>query len=115
MLLQRAFAALALVLVAIATTVAAFDHGPPSDSLPNVGGEWKSWRSTFLITPESGGYRIEVSNPDGFLGGIYKGEVKGGVIVVTGPMAALCGEIRYAKDDDALEFCGEAFQRGPQS
>jgi hypothetical protein len=112
-LLQRVFAALALVLVAIATAFAAFDRGPRHDALPDVSGEWKSWRSTFVVTSEPGGYRIVVTNPDGFLGGTYRGEPNGNVIVVTGPMAALCGEIRYAKDDGALEFCGEAFQRSP--
>jgi hypothetical protein len=114
-LLQRVFSALALALVAIATAFAAFDRGAPSDSLPDISGEWKSWRSTFRIAREPGGYRIEVTNPDGFLGGVYIGKPKGDVVVVSGPMSALCGEVRYAKDDDALEFCGEAFLRGPQT
>jgi hypothetical protein len=112
-LLQRVFAALALALVAIATVFAAFDRVPPRDALPNLSGEWKSWRSSFLITPRPGGYQIEVTNPDGFLGGVYIGEPKSDVLVVTGPMSSLCGEIRYIKDNDALEFCGESFQRGP--
>jgi hypothetical protein len=112
---ERVFAALALAIVAIATAFAAFDREPRRDLLPNISGEWKSWRSAFVITPKPGGYRIEVTNPDGFLGGIYIGEPRGDVVVVTGPLSALCGEIRYARDDNALEFCGESFQRGPQT
>ena len=47
----------------------------------------------------------------GLLGGTYTGKWRDGAIKVSGPLAPLCGEIRYAKETAKLEFCGEEFDR----
>jgi hypothetical protein len=74
-------------------------------------GEWKSWRSEFRISRADYGYRIVVNSPDGFLGGVYTGRLQHGALELEGPLAPLCGRMLYSRQDDALEFCGEQFQR----
>jgi hypothetical protein len=98
-----------LVVAAIAAVFAVRLHD--GSGLPNLAGEWKSWRSAFRISREGDGYSIVVDNPSGFLGGVYAGKVRGDVVAVTGPLAPLCREIRYVKEGDKLQFCGEEFER----
>jgi len=74
-------------------------------------GQWKSWRSVLQISREGDRFRIAVENPNGLLGGTYQGEFQDGAIHVRGPLAPLCGEIRYVNDTRKLEFCGEEFVR----
>jgi hypothetical protein len=78
---------------------------------PSLAGGWKSWRSELRISSGDDGYRIVVSNPDGFLGGVYTGRLRHDALELDGPLAALCGRMLYSREDDALEFCGEQFQR----
>jgi hypothetical protein len=78
---------------------------------PDLVGHWKSERSEFRITKDGDGYTIVVSNPNGMLGGVYKGPYRDGAIRVTGPLAPICPEVKYARDNDRLLFCGEEFAR----
>ena len=80
-------------------------------SEPNLAGHWKSERSQFTITKEGDRYTIIISNPSGMLGGTYKGPYRDGAIRVSGPLAPICPEIKYARDTDRLLFCGEEFVR----
>jgi len=78
---------------------------------PDLAGHWKSSRSEFRITREGDGYTIVVSNPNGMLGGVYKGPYRDGAIRVSGPLAPVCPEVKYARDSGHLLFCGEEFDR----
>jgi len=78
---------------------------------PDLAGHWKSARSEFLIAKEGDGYAIVVTNPNGMLGGVYKGPYRDGAIRVSGPLAPICPEIKYVRDNDRLLFCGEEFVR----
>jgi len=98
-------------LVALATVLAVSNARKPTDDLPDLTGSWASWRSSMRIARESGHYDIDVANPNGFLGGKYSGVVRAGTLEVAGPLAALCGEIRYVRQGDKLEYCGEEFAR----
>jgi hypothetical protein len=81
---------------------------------PNLVGRWKSSRSEFRITKEGDGYTVVVSNPNGMLGGVYKGPYRDGAIRVSGPLAPICPDVKYSRDSDHLMFCGEEFVRtGP--
>jgi len=77
----------------------------------DMSGNWKSWRSQMHIERATGGYAIDIDNPDGFLGGRYVGTPSGNVVKVQGPLSALCGRMAYSPEDDKLEFCGEQFER----
>jgi hypothetical protein len=101
----------AVALVALATSFAVFSGLKHTSELPDLTGTWKSWRSSFRISKGFGRYDVEVANPDGFLAGTYSGVPRAGAIEMTGPLSALCGEMKYVKDADKLEFCGEEFQR----
>ena len=81
--------------------------------VPDLTGQWKSWRSDFRISRQGGVYQIVVNSPGGLLGGTYSGKFRDGAIHVTGPLAPLCGEIRYSAETHKLEFCGEEFERRP--
>ena len=80
-------------------------------SLPDLAGDWKSWRSTLRIAHDGGAYAIVVDNPTGFLGGVYAGKPQSDALALTGPLAALCRDIKYVKDGGKLQFCGEEFER----
>ena len=108
------FVVFAVALVALATGFAVSSGRKPTGELPNLTGTWASWRSSFRITNASGHYEIDVTSPDGFLGGRYSGVARAAALEVAGPISALCGEIRYVKDGDKLEFCGEEFERTAQ-
>jgi hypothetical protein len=82
----------------------------PHDA-PNLTGRWKSWRSDLQISRDGDLFKITVNNPNGLLGGTYSGTFLGDAIHVTGPLAPLCGEIKYVRDTHKLEFCGEEFIR----
>ncbi|HSC22388.1 MAG TPA: hypothetical protein VLG08_01635 [Casimicrobiaceae bacterium] len=84
-------------------------------SLPDLSGRWKSWRSELRIGRDGDAYAIVVDNPTGFLGGVYSGEPRGATLALTGPLAALCREMKYVKDGDKLQFCGEEFERATGS
>jgi hypothetical protein len=99
----------ALLVVAIVVGYAVRVHD--ASAIPDLAGEWKSWRSAFRISHEGDAYRIVVDNPNGFLGGTYTGKPHGAAVAVTGPLSALCSEIRYVKDGNKLQFCGEEFER----
>ena len=78
---------------------------------PNLIGRWKSWRSEMQISRDGDFLAITIDNPNGLLGGNYKGKFLDGAIHVSGPLAPLCGEIRFSRDTQKLEFCGEEFER----
>ena len=102
-------------LLAIAI-VAAVAFGTRSGSaLPDLAGDWTSWRSRFRISHDGDGYKIVVTNPNGFLGGTYTATAHGDGLPVRGPLAPLCRQIEYVKDEDKLQFCGEEFGRAGQS
>jgi hypothetical protein len=82
-----------------------------SSRAPDLTGAWKSWRSELEISRKAELFTIEVSNPDGLLGGEYRGKLHGDAIHVTGPLAPLCPEMKYVSDTRKLEFCGEEFAR----
>jgi len=84
-------------------------------SLPDLSGHWKSWRSELQIARDGRAYSIVVDNPTGFLGGVYSGEAHRGTLALSGPLAALCREMKYVKDGDKLQFCGEEFERAAGS
>lgn len=100
-----------VAVVTIASVAAIFGRTPRSAGVPNLEGDWSSWRSSFRIRKAEGRYTIDVTSPDGFLGGRYVGDAHDGAIHVKGPLSALCGQIRYVKEGDKLEFCGEEFER----
>jgi len=108
--MKRAIAIAPIVLaVAIAVGYAVRKHD--ASAIPDLAGDWKSWRSAFRISHDGDTYRIVVDDPNGFLGGTYIGKPRGGTVAVTGPLSALCGEIQYVKDGDKLQFCREEFER----
>lgn len=76
-----------------------------------IAGDWKSWRSELHIAPSDRGYAIRVVSPDGLLGGLYTGSLRGSTLTVHGPLSALCGVMAYSKENDSFEFCGEQFAR----
>jgi hypothetical protein len=78
---------------------------------PNLTGQWKSWRSELQISQDGDVFKVTIDNPNGLLGGTYRGEFLDSAIHVSGPLAPLCGEIRYVRDTQKLEFCGEEFER----
>jgi hypothetical protein len=78
---------------------------------PNLTGRWTSWRSVLQIYQDDDRFEIIVDNPNGLLGGTYRGKFLNNAIHVTGPLAPLCAEIRYLRDTRKLEFCGEEFVR----
>jgi hypothetical protein len=41
---------------------------------PNLTGRWKSWRSELQISRDGDLYKVTIDNPNGLLGGIYRGE-----------------------------------------
>jgi hypothetical protein len=82
-----------------------------SSRAPDLTGQWKSWRSELQISRKADLFTIKVSNPNGLLGGEYRGKLRGDAIHVTGPLAPLCPEIKYVSDTRKLEFCGEEFER----
>jgi len=96
-----------VVLIAIALSIAC------SAKEPQLVGHWKSSRSTFVVTRDGDVYTVVVTNHNGMLGGTYVGLYRDGVIQVKGPLSAVCSEIRYARDTDHLQFCGEEFARIP--
>lgn len=107
--MKRSVAIAGVVLVvALAAVVASRMRG--TAAIPDLAGDWKSWRSEFRVSRDGDRYRIVVTNPDGFLGGTYFGTPHGSVLVVAGPLAALCGRIEYVKEGDKLQFCGEEFE-----
>ena len=106
---RRIAAVVLLAAGAIAIGWALVFHQRPS--LPDLAGDWQSWRSTLRISHDGGGYAIVVDNPTGFLGGVYAGKPRDGGVTLEGPLAELCREMRYVKDGDKLQFCGEEFER----
>ncbi len=108
--MKRALAP-ALIVLAVAIAVGYAVRRHDASAIPDLAGDWKSWRSAFRISHEGDAYKIVVDNPNGFLGGIYVGRPRGSAVAVTGPLSALCGEIQYVKDGDKLQFCGEEFER----
>jgi len=82
-----------------------------SSPAPDLTGHWQSWRSKLQISRRAELFMIEVSNPNGLLGGEYRGRLRGDAIHVAGPLAPLCPEIKYVPDTHKLEFCGEEFER----
>ncbi len=100
-----------LIVLAAAFAVGYAVRRHDASAIPDLAGDWKSWRSAFRISHEGDAYKIVVDNPNGFLGGIYVGRPRGSAVAVTGPLSALCGEIQYVKDGDKLQFCGEEFER----
>jgi hypothetical protein len=100
----------ACVMLSIVVAVAAFVLHR-RDQAPRIVGDWKSWRSNIQIAQDGDGYRMVITNPNGFLGGNYSGTPHRDVITVSGPLSALCGRMLYVRDDDALDFCGEEFKR----
>jgi hypothetical protein len=97
--------AVALAAVAWVARLATSSRAPP------LTGQWKSWRSELQISRKAELFTIEVSNPNGLLGGEYRGKLRGDAIHVTGPLAPLCPEIKYVSNTHKLEFCGEEFER----
>src|SRR5690349_13057887 len=106
---RRIAAVVLLAAGAIAIGWALVFHQRPS--LPDLAGDWQSWRSTLRISHDGDGYAIVVDNPTGFLGGVYAGKPRDGGVTLEGPLAELCREMRYVKDGDKLQFCGEEFER----
>lgn len=102
-------AAVGVALIAVVWLVRLADSSPA----PDLSGQWKSWRSQLQISRKAELFTIEVSNPNGLLGGEYRGKLRGDAIHVTGPLAPLCPEIKYVSDTHKLEFCGEEFDRVP--
>jgi hypothetical protein len=97
--------AVALIVAAWAARLA------PSHAVPNLAGHWQSWRSEMQISQNGDLFRIDISNPNGLLGGTYSGKFRDDAIHVTGPLAPLCGEMVYTTDTHKLDFCGEEFAR----
>jgi hypothetical protein len=98
-----------LAIVVIVASLVMRWAGP--HAAPNLTGRWKSWRSVLQISRDGDLFKIAVDNPNGLLGGTYRGKFLNDAINVTGPLAPLCGEIRYLRDTQKLEFCGEEFVR----
>lgn len=98
---------LAAVIVVVNLVIRSAGHR----DAPNIIGRWKSWRSEMQISRDGDYLAIAIDNPNGLLGGHYRGKFLDGAIQVSGPLAPLCGEIRFYRDAQKLEFCGEEFDR----
>jgi hypothetical protein len=98
---------LAVVIIVAALVMRLADH----HDVPNLIGLWKSWRSELNISRDGDLFTVTIDNPNGLLGGTYRGEFRDSAIHVRGPLAPLCGEIRYVTETQTLEFCGEEFER----
>lgn len=87
-------------------TVAACSSPPPE-----LAGTWKSERTTLTISQEKDQYRIVAVNPKGILSGNYTSEYRDGRLPLKGPVAPLCGDMKYVSGEGKLHFCGEEFVR----
>jgi hypothetical protein len=103
---KRRWIAVCVVFSLAAAAYALHQH----DQIPNIVGDWRSWRSDMHITQDGDSYRMAIVNPNGFLGGNYSGQLHRDVITVSGPLSTLCKRMQYVRDDDKLEFCGEEFE-----
>ena len=91
--------------IACSALVVAACSGPA----PDLAGTWKSERTTLTISQEKSSYKIVAENPKGILGGNYTSEFRDGKLGLDGPLAPLCGDMKYA--DGKLNFCSEEFVR----
>jgi len=82
-----------------------------SSSAPDLAGTWKSERTTLTISQQSNSYKIVAENPKGILGGNYTSEYRDGKLGLKGPIAPLCGDMKYVVETGKLYFCGEEFTR----
>lgn len=107
--LKIVFVTVALAAVAAAGALVMRAHGDPA---PPIAGQWKSWRSDFIITRDGRLYTIVAVSRAGLLNGTYRGEWRGGgALKLSGPLAPLCPQMTYEQHPEALEFCGEQFVR----
>ena len=88
--------------------------GACSVSAPDLAGTWKSERTTLTIVQEKSAYKIVADNPKGILGGNYTSEYHDGRLELKGPLAPLCGDMKYDEKAGKLNFCGEEFVRVPK-
>ncbi len=88
--------------------------GACSFSAPKLAGIWKSERTTLTIVQEKSSYKIVADNPKGILGGNYTSEFHDGRLELKGPLAPLCGDMKYDEKAGKLNFCGEEFERVPK-
>ena len=82
-----------------------------SSSAPDLAGIWKSERTTLTISQQRNAYKIVAENPKGILGGNYTSEFRDGKLGLKGPIAPLCGDMKYVVETGKLYFCGEEFTR----
>src|SRR6187431_1773110 len=82
-----------------------------SGSAPDLAGIWKSERTTLTISQQRNAYKIVAENPKGILGGNYTSEFRDGKLGLKGPIAPLCGDMKYVAETGKLYFCGEEFTR----
>jgi hypothetical protein len=99
----------AIIIVAI-VVILRFRFSDSSDA-PSLTGHWRSWRSNMEISRHADVFTVSVDNPKGLLGGKYSGHFRNDAIHVVGPLAPLCGDIKYVPVSHRLEFCGEEFER----
>jgi hypothetical protein len=85
--------------------------GACSRSAPDLAGTWKSERTTLTISQQVTAYKIVAENPKGLLSGNYTSEFRDGRLTLNGPIAPLCGDMKYAEQTGTLNFCGEEFTR----
>lgn len=85
--------------------------GACSFAAPNLAGIWKSERTTLTIVQDKSSYKIVADNPKGILGGNYTSEYHDGRLELKGPLAPLCGDMKYDEKAAKLNFCGEEFVR----
>jgi hypothetical protein len=109
---RSSYTVFTLAILVVVLIIAALVMRPfGSRAAPNITGRWKSWRSDMQIAQDGELFTIKIDNPKGLLGGTYRGKFLNDAIHVTGPLAPLCGEVKYLPDTHKLEFCGEEFKR----
>jgi hypothetical protein len=97
--------------IGIGMLIAAAALGGCSKDGPDLAGTWKSDRTTLTITQHTNNYQIVADNPQGVLNGRYTSEYRDRRLLLNGPLAPLCGDLKYTESDRKLEFCTEQFVR----
>src|SRR5262245_60444937 len=83
-----------------------------SATAPDLAGTWKSVRTTLTITQDKNAYKIVADNPKGILNGNYTSEFRNGRLELKGgPVAPLCGDMKFDEKTGKLYFCSEEFVR----
>ncbi len=82
-----------------------------SSKPPELAGTWQGVRTTLTITQDKNTYKIISVSPKSLLGGNYSSEYRNNRLLLSGPLAPLCGDMQYDERTGKLIFCEEEFVR----